>query len=95
MRPTAEPSAGIQSTRFVFIFGYEIERLALEPHSSPGTRNDGSSNISLRAPGICRAHPSPADPNWFAINGLASSTSSSYRDIAGGAMRVLSTFDAL
>jgi hypothetical protein len=36
--------------------------------------------------GFCRVQASPADPNWFNINGLASSTSSAYPDMAGGAM---------
>jgi hypothetical protein len=49
-----------------------------------------SSNIAFRATGIGRAQASPADPNWFAINGLASSTSSACRNTARGAMRVLS-----
>ena len=55
---------------------YEMERHALEAHSSPGTRHDGSSNISLHALGIWLASAPHADPNWFAIKGLASSTSS-------------------
>jgi hypothetical protein len=55
---------------------------------SPGTCYSRSSNIAVRAWGFCRAQASPADPNWFNINGLASSTTSAYRDMAGGAMRL-------
>jgi hypothetical protein len=43
---------------------------------------------SVSRSGICRAQAPPADPNRFAINGLASSTSSAYRDTAGDAMCV-------
>jgi hypothetical protein len=57
---------------------------------APGTCYSRSSNIAVRAWGFCRALASPADPNWFNINGLASSTTSAYREMAGGAMRVLS-----
>jgi hypothetical protein len=38
--------------------------------------------------GDCRAQASPGDPNLLAVNGLASSTSTTYRDKAGCVMRV-------
>jgi hypothetical protein len=61
---------------------------AHEPKGAPWPELEHSVSRS----GICREHASPADPNRFAANRLALSTSSAYRDAAGGAMRVLSAW---
>jgi hypothetical protein len=75
----------------------------LDHRRRAGTRGDADAHEPKGAPwpelehsvsrsGICREHESTAHPNRFAANRLASSTSSAYRDAAGGAMRVLSAF---
>jgi hypothetical protein len=75
----------------------------LDHRRRAGTRGDADAHEPKGAPwpelehsvsrsGICREHASPADPNRFAANRLASSTSSAYRDAARGEMRVVSAF---
>jgi hypothetical protein len=67
----------------------------LDHRRRAGTRGDADAHEPKGAPwpelehsvsrsGICREHASPADPNRFAANRLASSTSSAYRDAVGG-----------
>jgi hypothetical protein len=78
----------------------------LDHRRRAGTRSDADAHEPSEAPrpelehsvsrsGICRQHASPADPNCFAANRLASNRSSAYRDAARGAMvamRVISAF---
>ena len=89
MPPTTEPlSRNFLDETFFWILADKKVRQALRAHNSPRTPYGRSSNTQFRA--LWREHASPADPNRFAANRLASSTSSAYRDAARGAMRVLS-----
>jgi hypothetical protein len=87
--PAAEPSAGIRSTRHLSLSSAMRWNDSRWRRAAAHGRYDGSSTISLHALRICRAQASHADPNRFAINGSASSTSTTYRDTAGGAMRAI------
>jgi hypothetical protein len=89
MPPTTEPlSRNSLDEAFVWILIHEKDWQALRTHTRSTDRHRRSSRFPLRARGIYRARASPADLNWFAISGSASSTSSACRDTAGGAMSV-------
>jgi hypothetical protein len=62
----------------------------MRTYTSPGRCYGPSLRLPLRARVICRFQSS-ADPNRFAIDGLALMTSSAYGDTAGGAMRAPAT----
>jgi hypothetical protein len=80
------------------------ETVFLDHRRRAGTKGDADAHEPKGAPSpelehsvprsrICREHASPADPNRFAANRLASSTSFAYRDAARGEMRVLSAYN--
>ena len=93
MSPTTEPlSRNFPDDTVFWIIAAEQEREAMRTHTSPATAPWPEPEHSVSRLGIWREHTSPADPNRFAANRLASTTSSAYRDAAGGAMRVLSAF---
>ena len=93
MPPATEPrSRNFLDDTVFWIIAAEQEREAMRTHTSPATRHGRKLEHSVSRSAICREHAPPADPNRFAANRLASSTSSVYRDEAGRAMRVLSAF---
>jgi hypothetical protein len=62
----------------------EKERHALRPHAGLETCHGPISNIPLRPRGNRRAPTSSADPNRLALNGLASSSSSTSHLVCRG-----------
>jgi hypothetical protein len=89
MPPTPNSPDRISSTRHSSRSSPMIRNdKAVRAHNGTGTCYGRRSNTRFRARAICRAQASPGDPNLLAVNGLASSTSSTYRDTAGGVMRV-------
>ena len=60
----------------------------MRAYNSPGNALQPELEHFVSRWGIYRAQASPADPNRFAMNELASSAPLAYRDMAGGALRV-------
>jgi hypothetical protein len=93
MPQTTEPfSRSFLDETFFWTLGDEKERQGGVSAQRPRDRLWRELEHSDSRSGIRRAQASPADPSRFSANGLASFTSSSYRDTAGGAVRVRSSF---
>ena len=94
MPPTTEPlSRNFLDETVFWIIAAEQEREAMRTRASRTTRHGRSSSTQFRARGFAESIHHPLIRIVSLQTQVTSSTSSAYRDAAGGAMRVLSALD--